>query len=200
MNQLEKLLQRAKTGEKIIIDQHFKQALKKKILENEQQGTDFPQKNLFWWKRLIIATLPLMVTIVLFFYYLEEFKHTSLISQQIETEQEGIRKDKQLSSVFTNRNGEGEQAPLPSGDILKTSPPISEEEAVIGISPEAEQTTPVNMGSPIGVLNSHPSQSAQETNPQKINPFPLLLGGILLLAICISVLFWYKKKKRGKKY
>jgi len=196
MNQLEKLLQRAKEGEKIIIDQHFKQALKKKILENEQQGSYFPQEKFFWWKRLTIVALPLMVTIVLFFYYYQgELKNTSSISQQTEIGQEDAGRDKQSASVFTNRNGEGEQAPLPSRDILKTSPRISGE-AVTGTSSDAERTAPVNMGSAIGVVNSPLPQSAQETNPQKTNLFKLLFGGILLLAIGIAVLFWYKQKKK----
>jgi cytoskeletal protein RodZ len=197
MNQLDKLLRQAKEGEKITIDQHFKQELKKKIMDNGQQEAYFPREKFFWWKRLTIVALPLMVTTVLFFYYYQgEIKSTGPASQEQERTQ-SAQQDTSSAGVFTNRTLEPGQAPLPSRDTIKTSPPAGiSGGATTGISSDAELAAPSETGSAVGVSNTISPQSAKGLSPQKTDPFFFLFGGIILLALCINLLFWYLLKKK----
>jgi hypothetical protein len=179
MKTLEKVLSQAKKEEHIVIDESFKQDLKRKILSSRPQET-------IWWKRLVIVFVPLAVTIVMFFYYYQGDMQQNINIPSVQKTAQDEQQEKQSASVFSNRTMENDPAVLsppsaPSG-LGNTKDSISRNmEEGFGVSPSTSLSMKNIKTSPM---------------PQNIDISFILLGGVILLALLTSLLFWYLTKRK----
>jgi hypothetical protein len=187
MKTLEKLLLQAKKEENIVIDESFKQILKKKIISSRPIRKEIlhPNTNI-WWKRLVIVFVPLSVTLVMFFYYSQGDTQQTIKTPSTQGTVQSEKQEKQSASVFSNRSME-------SAPTVLSAPPSPP-----GLSDNTRTSTSLDTEDAFGV--SHPNSSSKDIKTssmsQNIDISFMLLGGVVLLALFVSLLFWYLTKRK----
>lgn len=174
MKKIEHLLQQAEKRENIAVDPVFKKQLKERIISHTRTIST-GENPYYFWKRLSIIFLPVVVSLALFFSLYQGEQLFPPPAQKIARESME-EETKQEAMLFSNRSKDI------SEEMLQAPVPVSKEEDSLG----------EGSGQEIALTYELPAPTTNNSDT-----FLLLSGGgIIISMLLLGGILWYIHKRR----